>query len=192
MFLDAWRAAGSPNVKVGVVGAGTASVFKDVMESSNSLQVAFTPSKATAKVLASQLPRGGDDEKCSVLYPASVKASSELEEGLSSRGFEVTRLNTYTTVPVQHVDPLLLEQALTAPVLAVASPSAVRAWLEVIPAIENWSNAVACIGETTGSAAKRLGLRNVYYPSNPGLEGWVGSILDALKVHDHAHKAISG
>jgi len=29
-------------------------------------------------------------------------------------------------VPVQHVDPLLLEQALTAPVVAVASPSAVR------------------------------------------------------------------
>uniref|UniRef100_A0A7C9EAL9 Uroporphyrinogen-III synthase n=1 Tax=Opuntia streptacantha TaxID=393608 RepID=A0A7C9EAL9_OPUST len=187
VFLDAWRAAGSPNVKVGVVGAGTASVFEEVMQSSNSLQVAFTPSKATAKVLASELPRAGD-EKCSVLYPASVKASSELEEGLSSRGFEVTRLNTYTTVPVQHVDPLLLEQALTAPVVAVASPSAVRAWLEIIPAIENWSNAVACIGETTGLAAKRLGLRNVYYPSNPGLEGWVCSILDALKVHDRTHK----
>jgi len=41
------RAAGSPNVKVGVVGAGTASVFEEVMQSSNSLQVAFTPSKGS-------------------------------------------------------------------------------------------------------------------------------------------------
>ncbi|KAL9232814.1 hypothetical protein vseg_007879 [Gypsophila vaccaria] len=188
VFLDSWRAAGSPNVKVGVVGDGTASVFKDVLQSSNSLEVAFTPSKATGKVLASELPRGVN-EKCTVLYPASVKASHEIEEGLSARGFIVKRLNTYTTVGIRHVDPLLLEQAVATPVLAVASPSAIRAWIEVIPSVEQWTNGVACIGETTGVAAKRLGLQNVYYPLNPGLEGWVSSILDALKVHDHLQKA---
>ncbi|KNA24430.1 hypothetical protein SOVF_015960 isoform A [Spinacia oleracea] len=191
VFLEAWRAAGSPKVKVGVVGAGTASVFKDVVQSSNSLEVAFTPSKATAKVLASELPRHGDD-KCRVLYPASVKASSEIEVGLSTRGFDVTRLNTYTTVAVQHVDPLLLEKAFAAPVIAVASPSAIRAWLKFIPSAGQWNNAVACIGETTGLAAKNFGLQNIYYPLNPGLDGWVDSILDALKVHDHVQKAVTG
>lgn len=45
------RAAGSPKVKVGVVGAGTASVFKDVVQSSNSLEVAFTPSKGDPHAL---------------------------------------------------------------------------------------------------------------------------------------------
>ncbi|KMT19333.1 hypothetical protein BVRB_1g013360 [Beta vulgaris subsp. vulgaris] len=191
VFLEAWRTAGSPSVKVGVVGAGTASVFKDVGQSSNGLKIAFAPSKATAKVLASELPKHGD-EKCRVLYPASVKASNEIEEGLSTRGFDVTRLNTYTTVAVRHVDPQLLEQAFASAVIAVASPSAVRAWLKVNPSAGEWNTAVACIGETTALAAKKLGLQNVYYPLNPGLEGWVDSIIDALKAQDHDHKAVVG
>ncbi|XP_059637099.1 uroporphyrinogen-III synthase, chloroplastic isoform X2 [Cornus florida] len=181
VFLDAWKAAGTPNVKVGVVGAGTASIFEEASQSSKrSLHVAFTPSKATGKVLASELPKLGN-KKCAVLYPASAKAGSEIEEGLSSRGFQVTRLNTYTTVPVHDVDQLVLKQALSAPVVAVASPSAARVWVNLISESEQWGNSVACIGETTALAAKRLGLRNVYYPTNPGLEGWVDSILEALK-----------
>ncbi|KAK4481497.1 hypothetical protein RD792_012397, partial [Penstemon davidsonii] len=165
------RAAGTPKVRVGVVGAGTASVFEKILPSSKkSLDVAFTPSKATGKVLASELPRDGNTMH-TVLYPASAKAGNEIEEGLAKRGFEVTRLNTYTTAPVDYVDPMVLEQALFAPVVAVASPSAVRAWISLIPESLQWDNAVACIGETTASAAKKMGLRNIYFPTNPGLEG---------------------
>ncbi|XP_042965644.1 uroporphyrinogen-III synthase, chloroplastic isoform X5 [Carya illinoinensis] len=183
VFLEAWKAAGTPNVNVGVVGAGTASVFDDVMQFSNrSLNVAFAPSKATGKVLASELPKNGLN--CRVLYPASAKASNEIEEGLSNRGFEVTRLNTYTTVQVQDVDQMLLQEALSTPVVAVASPSSIRAWVKLISDSQSWNNSVACIGETTALAAKRLGLQNVYYPAQPGLEGWVDSILEALGSHD--------
>ena len=40
------RAAGMPHVKIGVVGAGTASIFKEAMQpSKQSLDVAFAPSK---------------------------------------------------------------------------------------------------------------------------------------------------
>ncbi|XWS25663.1 hypothetical protein CRYUN_Cryun27aG0086900 [Craigia yunnanensis] len=184
VFLEAWKEAGTPSVRIGVVGAGTASIFENLMQSSNqSLDVAFAPSKATGKVLASELPKDGN-KRCTVLYPASVKASHEIEEGLSSRGFQVVRLNTYTTVPVDHVDQIILEKALSAPVVAVASPSAVRAWINLISEPDSWSNSVACIGETTASAAKRLGLKNVYFPMQPGLDGWVGSILEALRAHD--------
>ncbi|PHT51158.1 Uroporphyrinogen-III synthase, chloroplastic [Capsicum baccatum] len=171
VFLDAWKAAGTPSIRVGVVGSGTASIFDEAVQSSKQyLDVAFAPSKATGKVLALELPKNGND-KCSVLYPASAKASTDIEEGLSGRGFEVTRLNTYTTAPVNHVDQYLLELALSAPVVAVASPSALRVWANLIPASRQWDNAVACIGETTASAAKRLGFRNIYYPTSPGLEG---------------------
>ncbi|XP_057973631.1 uroporphyrinogen-III synthase, chloroplastic isoform X2 [Malania oleifera] len=182
VFLDAWKAAGSPNVNVGVVGTGTASVFEEAVHSSKqSLKVAFEPSKATGRVLASELPKNSN-EKCTVLYPASAKASSEIEEGLSNRGFEVTRLNTYTTVPVHRVDHMALEQALSAPVVSVASPSAVRAWVNHISDVDKWGNSVACIGETTAVAAKTLGVRNVYYPKNPGLEGSAG-----VKESAHRH-----
>ncbi|KAJ6344643.1 hypothetical protein OIU76_006211 [Salix suchowensis] len=78
VFLEAWKAAGTPKVKVGVVGAGTASIFEEVMQSSErSLDVAFTPSKANGKVLASELPKNGN-KRCTVLYPASAKASNEI------------------------------------------------------------------------------------------------------------------
>lgn len=45
------------------------------------------------------------------------------------------------------------------------------AWVNLI-SDEHWGNSVACIGGTTASAAKRLGLRNVYFPENPGLDGY--------------------
>ena len=46
------RAAGTPKVKVGVVGAGTASIFEEVAQSSKcSIDVAFTPSKGILYVL---------------------------------------------------------------------------------------------------------------------------------------------
>ncbi|XP_060199502.1 uroporphyrinogen-III synthase, chloroplastic isoform X2 [Lycium barbarum] len=188
VFLDAWKAAGTPSVRVGVVGSGTASIFDEIVHSSKQyLDVAFAPSKATGKVLALELPKNGND-KCTVLYPASAKASTDIEEGLSERGFEVTRLNTYTTAPVSHVDQYLLELALSAPVVTVASPSALGVWANLIPASRQWDNAVACIGETTASAAKRLGFRNIYYPTSPGLEGWVSSVLEALEVHEQVQK----
>ncbi|PIN12813.1 Uroporphyrinogen III synthase UROS/HEM4 [Handroanthus impetiginosus] len=182
------KAAGTPKVRIGVVGAGTASVVEKIQPSlKQSLTVAFAPSKATGKVLAAELPDHGN-ARCTVLYPASAKASNEIEEGLAMRGFEVTRLNTYTTEPVSHVNQTVLEQALCAPVVAVASPSAVRAWLSLIPGLQKWDNAVACIGETTALAAKKLGLKNVYFPANPGLEGWVNSILEALQVQKQSWK----
>ncbi|XP_010472682.1 PREDICTED: uroporphyrinogen-III synthase, chloroplastic isoform X1 [Camelina sativa] len=183
VFLEAWKAASYPKVQIGVVGAGTARVFEEARQSTEGLlHVAFTPSKATGKVLASELPEKVG-KRSSVLYPASLKAGNDIEEGLSNRGFEVTRLNTYTTVPVHNVDTVLLKEALSAPVLSVASPSAIRAWLNLIQNDEQWSNHVACIGETTASAARRLGLKNVYYPEAPGLEGWVESIMEALVAH---------
>lgn len=190
VFLDAWKAAGTPKVRLGVVGAGTARVFGKIVPSLNpSLDVAFTPSKATGRVLAAELPNYGK-MGCTVLYPASAKASNEIEEGLAKRGFEVTRLNTYTTAPVSHVDQMFLEQALIAPVIALASPSAVRAWVGLTREVQRWDNAAAaCIGETTALAAKKLGIRNVYFPADPCLDGWVNSILEALKVHNQLHKA---
>ncbi|CAL9203790.1 unnamed protein product, partial [Musa hybrid cultivar] len=188
VFLEAWKVAGTPKVRIGVVGAGTASIFQDTLESTEqSLEIAFSPSKATGKVLASELPKYGQNK---VLYPASVKAGSEIEEGLSARGFDIIRMNTYNTIAAKDVDETILEFALSTPVVAVASPSAARAWVKLIREPENWDNSVACIGETTGLAAKRLGLKNVYYPKNPGLEGWVDSILEALRVHHQRQKVL--
>lgn len=48
LHVGVLREAGTPNVKVGVVGAGTTSIFAEIMQSSErSLDVAFSPSKGT-------------------------------------------------------------------------------------------------------------------------------------------------
>ena len=48
------------------------------------------------------------------------------QSGLQQRDFEVTRLNTYDTQPVQHVDAHHLQTACQAAVITFASPSAVK------------------------------------------------------------------
>jgi hypothetical protein len=52
VFLEAWKTASSPEVQIGVVGAGTARVFEEAMKSADGLlHVAFTPSKGSITFL---------------------------------------------------------------------------------------------------------------------------------------------
>ena len=39
-------------------------------------------------------------------------------------------------------------------------------------------------GSTTAQAAEKMGLRKVYFPDAPGLEGFVESIVEALEQND--------
>lgn len=64
-----FRDAGTPNVKVGVVGAGTASVFEEVMQSSKqSLDLAFVPSKGTYVMLLHYLRHAPNSVKIVLLH----------------------------------------------------------------------------------------------------------------------------
>lgn len=40
--------------------------------------------------------------------------------------------------------------------------------------------AIACIGSTSARAAEGLGLERIFYPEQPGLDGFVDSIMEAL------------
>ncbi|KAG6542884.1 hypothetical protein Mapa_015788 [Marchantia paleacea] len=179
VFLSGWRAAGCPKVRISVVGSGTGEVFDEIKDNRDNIEVAFTPSKATAKVLAVELPKleGGNGE---ILYPSSAKAGSDLETGLSERGFKVFRLNTYSTESVKSLDQDKVAAALAAPVATFASPTAVRAWVELLGP---WNGAAACIGTTSAKAAKTAGLSKVFCPDSPGIDGWVESVMEALESH---------
>jgi uroporphyrinogen-III synthase len=91
-----WRthapACAPVQVRVAVVGGGTGEVLQQ-----GGCPIAFTPSKALGKALGAELPRvpGGTDV---VLYPASSKASNDLQDSLAASGLTVKRLNTYNTV----------------------------------------------------------------------------------------------
>ncbi|KAH8974761.1 hypothetical protein BDL97_01G118300 [Sphagnum fallax] len=170
VFLDAWKDAGFPKARIAVVGTGTGQVFDNIQEGRNQLQVAFTPSKAYAKVLAAELPKQ-DERDSRVLYPASLKASNDLETGLTERGFSVMRLNSYSTESVKGLDDDLVATAALAPVATFASSTAVKAWVELVARTRRWDGAAACIGSTSAAAAQKEGWKKVFCPDSPGLDG---------------------
>ena len=116
-----------------------------------------------------------------VLYPASAKAATTLQDGLAARGFQVLRLNTYSTRAVSAVDPATLEAARGADVLTVGSPSAARAWLAVAGAVPDGMR-VACIGSTSFAACLKAGLPEgiLFAPASPGLDGWADAVVESL------------
>ena len=69
-----------------------------------------------------------------------------MQDILRERGFHVTRLDTYDTLPVRQLDPSALTQAKQAAVIAIASPSAIKAWVGFVGQEHASSMATACIG----------------------------------------------
>lgn len=179
VFTKGWIKAGRPEVRIAVVGEGTARVLRATGESL--LAPSFVPSVANADHFGPELPFRENGTK-RVLYPASNKASSILQEGLRARGFDVVRLNTYDTLPVKSLEPDVLHQAQAADVIAIASPSAVKAWIAFAGTEVAGRQAVACIGSTSGRAALKLGLApsKIFYPEEPSLENFASSIIEAL------------
>jgi uroporphyrinogen-III synthase len=189
VFLKAWELANErrnpnhevPLGKIAVVGKATEQVLTQ-----HGLNVAFVPSKATAKVLADELPalknHRGEDHLTTVLYPASLQAKTNLEDGLGKRGeFLVRRLNTYDTLPaVWTQDQVTL--ARQCKIACFGSPSAVKGWTKNL--IDGGKQVLAaCIGETSAEECRRLkwDKANIFYPEKPGIEGWVDAVAQALQ-----------
>jgi uroporphyrinogen-III synthase len=177
VFIEGWKAAGKPDVRIGVVGKGTGNVLEATNEPT--LKPQFTPSIANAEHMGPELPRieGGTNV---VLYPSSAKASTVLQEGLECRGFQVVRLNTYNTVTVKSIEVETLELAKRARVVAIASPSALKAWVEHVGQARAKEMTIACIGSTSARAAEKLGLKKVLFPEHPGLDMFVQTICEAV------------
>ena len=185
VFLEGWREAGQPDVPVATVGSGTAKILAQEYSSGALTAPTFTPTKANADTLVAELPLDDDCEATPrVLYPASSKAATTLQDGLSARGATVTRLNTYSTEKVTSVNDAVLARAKEADVVTFGSPSAVKAWVALsglkgdAPVDEH--PAYACIGSTSAKACDKIGLPGVVFPENPGLDGWEGTVLEAL------------
>ena len=189
VFVAGWRAAGRPSVRIAVVGKGTARILDEDADI-EFLRPAFTPTKANAVHLSAELPlttkhneqSSTEQHPPSVLYPASRKAATTLQDALTARGFDVVRLNTYNTVPVATVAPEDLEEAKSCAVVTIASPSACKAWIALVGQSFASSKPLACIGSTSGHAALKAGLpeHSVFWDDDPGMDGFVRSVTLAL------------
>ena len=172
-----WKKALDGNSpEVVAVGKATQSTLEKM-----DIPVAFCPSKATAKTLVSELPKKRDGT--TLLYPASAKAAATLEEGLTQRGFEVRRLDTYDTVTATWTEE---EKAVASQVRVACfgSPSAVKGWLKNTG--NNREILAACIGETSAKACRENEWpeSRIFFPEKPGIAGWADAVEHALKSVD--------
>jgi uroporphyrinogen-III synthase len=160
--------------------------------------VSFCPSKATAEVLAKELPfitGTGEEGTCRVLYPASRRARHTLQKGLEEGrgGFAVTRLDTYDTVTADWTSAER-EVASKVRIACFASPSAVKGWSRNNDGGGGGGDAdhqdraargvlAACIGETSAAACRERGWSesDVFFPDGPGLDGWVRAVREAVE-----------
>ena len=189
VFLEAYERAGRPSgVRVAVVGAGTGKVLAKAEPTTFAMDKQFTPSKATAATMAAELPC---DQGSLILYPASKKAATTLQDGLEARGATVVRLNTYSTERVERLSPEDVAAAVRADVVTFGSPSAVRAWVELCgdalyerltADARALQPAYVCIGETSAEACANCELPDVFYPELPGIEGWAETVFLALDM----------
>lgn len=177
--INAWRDANCPQLpKIAAVGRATSTMLHAV-----GIDVAFVPSKATGKTLCAELPKrdGGTGR---ILYPTSLKASEEIKKGLLEKGYHVTRVDAYTTETVKFDDMMKFLGSKT-DIVTFGSPSAVRGWVENIGVNEDVI--VACIGETSAAAARKAGFSRVHFPQQPGLDGWMVAVSEAMTVFE-THK----
>lgn len=173
IFYQGWKKANYPQLNnVAAVGSATAKSLQTL-----GITVNFEPSKATGKTLAREFPDPVGKEE--VLYPASAKASKVIEDTLRERGYTVTRLNTYSTEFAAFEEQLKFIANGTH-IVTFASPSAVKGWVHNVGVSDEI--AVACIGETSAFAARKAGFSRVSFPENPGMEGWITAVSDAMKL----------
>jgi len=180
VLASAWDAVRNNPLPVVAVGKATEARLRD-----SDIPVIFVPSKATAKTLAAELELISGGSLTNVLYPASAKAKNTLQDGLTKRGFTVTRLNTYNTVTATWGDDQK-ELSDKVQVACFASPSAVKGWLKNTE--NNTKVFAACIGETSAAACRKSGWDEdqIFFSENPSLDGWVEAIHMAIEVSKKA------
>ena len=162
VFIAACEEAGRApeSVKIATVGKGTSKPLQE-----RGFHTLFEPSDSTAATLAVELP---DTWGKRILYPSSALAEAKLETGLSSRGFDVTRLNTYDTIENPWSEDQL-ETARQVDIVTFASPSTIKIWAN---RVGTRATAVV-IGPTSEKAALKAGFTDVRAPvGSKGIEAW--------------------
>jgi len=165
-LVKAWYQAGRPRFRVAALGKSTARVL-----TAAGVEVAYISPNAYGEYLAEDLGGAGR-----VLWPTSTLASNHMASILTDRGFKIIRLNVYQTTPkeLNKQEQKILSYAT---LVALASPSAVRAWVQATSA----RPPVAAIGRVTAQAAANAGFGKVEFPENPGAESWANIIINLYK-----------
>jgi uroporphyrinogen-III synthase len=130
---------------------------------------------ARAEILAEQFPEGSG----TVLLVQGNLADESLAESISAKGWSLTKVVAYRTVQLRPT-PEMMEPALQADVLLLASGSAVSAWFESFGT--RTPSIVVALGPSTAKVATALGVDVSAVADEQSLESLVETterLLDA-------------
>lgn len=150
----AWEARASaleappPRARIAAVGDATAEALRGARMTPD-----LVPPMFTTAALAESFPEG----RGRVLLPRADLATSDLEDGLRSKGWTVVRVDAYRLLPAHALPPKAVEALAEGRVDAVTftSPSTVHGFVRLagVPS----GMAVVCIGPVTAAAAEAAG-----------------------------------
>ena len=164
-------------VLVAAVGPATADALRR-----EGVEPDLVPVEHSARALVETFPDFDGTGSPRVLFPCADLAPDTVETGLRDKGWEVTRVEAYRTVPLAAPEPERLARVATADAIAFTASSSVQAFVALrtpdgrgVPVPAH----VVCIGPTTAGAARAAGLAGVH-------EAWGSSgqgIVDELVGH---------
>jgi uroporphyrinogen III methyltransferase / synthase len=118
-----------------------------------------------------------------VLFPCAEQARATIPEGLGKKGWEVRRVHVYRTVALPPPDSWLLERMIHADAVTFTASSSATAYAALkgpdgaplrVPPL------VICIGPSTATDARALGMDGVEEADAPSSEGIVAALVRSL------------
>jgi uroporphyrinogen-III synthase len=121
-----------------------------------------------------------------VVFPCADLAPDTITDGLAQKGWDVTRVEAYRTVPLAAPEPAVLARVARADALVLTATSSVQAFTALhapdgtaLPSPPH----VVCIGPTTAAAARAAGMSGVHEAWGASADGIVAELVDHF-THD--------
>jgi len=144
----------------------------------------LVPEEETAEGLVAAMPGAAPGASGSrrVLFPRAVGARPVVAAGLRDKGWEVTEVDAYRTVPAGPAEGIgadELDAASRADVITFTSPSTVHCYAQLAGA-RRAPGVVACIGPVTAEAARGAGFGVEVVAAEHSADGLVAALVAHL------------
>ncbi|MGD0378627.1 MAG: uroporphyrinogen-III C-methyltransferase [Acidimicrobiales bacterium] len=144
----------------------------------------LVPEEETAEGLVAAMPGAAPGASGSrrVLFPRAVGAGPVVAAGLRDKGWEVTEVDAYRTVPAGPAEGIgadELDAASRADVITFTSPSTVHCYAQLAGA-RRAPGVVACIGPVTAEAARGAGFGVEVVAAEHSADGLVAALVAHL------------
>jgi uroporphyrinogen-III synthase len=187
LLRDGRALGGTRLAAVGGVTAETLATYHLVAD--------LVPDEETAEGLVAAMPSAMRSSPSSrVLFPRAVGARPVVAPGLRGKGWEVTEVDAYRTVPAGPAEGIgadELDAASRADVITFTSPSTVHCYAQLARS-RGAPGVVACIGPVTAEAARGAGFHVDVVAGEHSADGLVAALVAHLAASSGPGRPATG